>query len=78
MPVLITREKVTVNKDGVVEVQSSQLKRGMEVEVSVFLEEESTNRRLSDMIGSGKGCYSTPEEADEFISRERDQWELDQ
>jgi hypothetical protein len=28
--------------------------------------------RLADMIGRGRGCFVTPEEADQFLRRERD------
>lgn len=29
---------------------------------------------LVAMIGSGRGCYGSPEEADEFLRQEREQW----
>jgi hypothetical protein len=32
-------------------------------------------RRLVDFIGAGKGIYKTPEEADAFIRKLRDEWE---
>ncbi|NEQ36831.1 MAG: hypothetical protein F6K40_11300 [Okeania sp. SIO3I5] len=31
---------------------------------------------LKSIIGSGKGCFATPEEADNFINQERDKWEF--
>jgi hypothetical protein len=31
--------------------------------------------KLTAIIGSGKGCFSTPKEADKFISKERDKWD---
>jgi len=31
---------------------------------------------LKSIIGTGKGCFSTPEEADNFISQERDKWQF--
>ncbi|NEP85080.1 MAG: hypothetical protein F6K39_47490 [Okeania sp. SIO3B3] len=30
---------------------------------------------LKSIIGTGKGCFATPEAADNFISEERDQWQ---
>ena len=32
-------------------------------------------RRLVDIIGSAKGIYKTPEEADAFIRKLREEWE---
>ena len=31
---------------------------------------------LKSIIGTGKGCFATPEEADNFINQERDKWEF--
>ncbi|MGK7905423.1 MAG: hypothetical protein AB4352_29265 [Hormoscilla sp.] len=31
-------------------------------------------KSLKAMIGTGKGCFKTPQEADDFIRRERDKW----
>jgi hypothetical protein len=31
---------------------------------------------LKSIIGTGIGCFSTPEEADNFISQERDKWQF--
>ena len=31
---------------------------------------------LKSIIGTGKGCFSTPEEADKFICEERDRWQF--
>ena len=31
---------------------------------------------LKSIIGTGKGCFSTPEEADKFIREERDRWQF--
>ena len=30
---------------------------------------------LKSIIGTGKGCFLTPEAADNFISEERDRWQ---
>lgn len=32
-------------------------------------------RPLTSFIGTAKGCFATPEEADQFIRQERDAWE---
>ncbi len=38
---------------------------------------ESNNNTpsLKKIIGTGKGCFNTPEEADNFINNERNSWE---
>ncbi|MEB3341285.1 hypothetical protein [Okeania sp.] len=38
----------------------------------------SSNKKtsLKSIIGSGKGCFATPEEVDNFINKERDKWEF--
>ena len=33
-------------------------------------------KSLKAIIGTGKGCFATPQEADKFIRRERDKWSL--
>jgi len=33
-------------------------------------------KSLTAMIGTGKGCFKTPQEADDFIRSERDKWSL--
>lgn len=30
---------------------------------------------LKSIVGTGKGCFVTPEAADNFISEERDRWQ---
>lgn len=38
----------------------------------------SPNKKSSfkSIIGSGKGCFATPQEVDNFINQERDKWEF--
>lgn len=72
----VVREEVIVKPGGLVEVRSPDLPEGAKAEVLVFVEEpETSERTLSSFIGTGKGCYKTPEEAHEILSRERDRWE---
>ncbi|MEB3886276.1 hypothetical protein [Lyngbya sp. CCY1209] len=33
-------------------------------------------KSLKSMIGTGKGCFETPKEADRFIRKERDKWQF--
>jgi len=59
-----------------------ELRRGLEsgdlVRVTVESETESVTppyRSLSDFVGAGRGLYSTPEEATDFIRNLRDEWD---
>ena len=71
------RQRVTVQPGGVIEVRSPELTAGARAEVIILLEEpqETPRRSLRSIIGSGKGCFATPEEADAFLRQERDSWE---
>lgn len=70
------RQKAIVQPGGVIEIRSPELPAGAVVDVVVILEPEPrpSGRSLSSLIGSGKGSFATPEEAAEFIRRERDKW----
>ena len=71
------KQVVTVRSGGVVEVRSPELPEGVRAEVIVILEDgaEAPKRSLRSIIGTGKGCFATPEEADAFLRKERDAWE---
>lgn len=72
------RQEITVQKDHVIEVHSQVLKPGTRVEVIVLLKEEgpiSKKKGFLALLGTGKGSFPSPQEADKFIRRERDQWE---
>ena len=72
------RQKTVVQPDGVVTIQSSELPSGATVEVIVLVEpqpSELPELSLTSLIGTAKGTFATPEEADRFIRQERDSWE---
>lgn len=74
------RQEMTVQKDHVIEIHSQALKPGAHVEVIVLLKDEGPSPvakkdRLLSLLGAGKGSFSSPQEVDAFIRRERDQWE---
>jgi len=71
------RQEVTVQKDNVIEIHSPALKSGAHIEVILLLQEGETvpTHSLCSLIGTGKGSFSSVEEADEFIRKERDRWE---
>jgi len=69
------RQRVRVKTGGVVEVRSPELQVGAEAEVIVVVENGSlTRRKWKELIGKGKGAFSTAKEADEFLRRERESW----
>jgi hypothetical protein len=69
------RQKAVVQPGGIIEIHSPELPPGATVDVIVILETLPKKRQsLRSLIGTGKGCFATPQEADDFISRERDAW----
>ncbi|MDJ0621032.1 MAG: hypothetical protein QNJ63_30555 [Calothrix sp. MO_192.B10] len=71
------RKRTVVKPGGVINIQSLELPVGTEVDVIVIVETAAKKKQpLRSIIGSGKGCFATPQEADDFISRERDTWSL--
>lgn len=71
------KQEITVESPGVLEVHSPELYKGARAEVIIiFLEENSSKPfNLTKIIGKGKGCYASSEEADIFLRNERDKWE---
>ena len=74
------RTRQIVKPGGVLEIRSPQLPPpGTETEVLVLYESPSKpsipTRPLTSLQGAAKGLFATPEEADQFISKERDAWE---
>jgi hypothetical protein len=71
------RQEITVQRDNVIEIHSLALKSGAHVEVILLLQDEQPplKKHLLSLLGKGKGSFSSPEEADSFIRRERNKWE---
>jgi hypothetical protein len=69
------KETVRVQPGGRVELVSSALPEGAEAEVTVVVRQAAPKRSLQSFIGSAKGVYASPAEADEFIRKLRDEWE---
>ena len=70
------RQTVVVQRGGHVEVNSPELPEGASAEVIVMLEGPmSSPYSMVSMIGAGKGRFSSVEEIDAFIRKERDSWE---
>lgn len=71
------RQKAVVEPGGIINIQSSELPVGTEVDVIVIVEIAGKKKQsLRSIIGTGKGCFATPQQADDFISMERDAWSL--
>lgn len=74
------RQHAIVQPDGRIVIHVPQLKPGTHAEVTVVENTEPENEAqetvaLADLIGSCRGMFATPEEADEFIAREREAWD---
>ena len=70
------RQKVVVQPGGRIEIHVPEFSPGTRAEV-IILEDgpPARTQKLRSVIGSGKGSFSTPEEADTFLRQERDSWE---
>ncbi len=69
------KQIVTVQPDRRVEVTADELVPGERVEVIVLQTHEPRKISYAALLGSGRGAYATPEEADRFIRELRDEWE---
>lgn len=70
------RQDVIVQKDHKIEIYSPKLKPGDHVEVILLLDQDKHKKsNLRNLLGAGKGSFSSPEEVDAFIRRERNTWE---
>ena len=72
----VLRQQTIIRPGGWIEIQSSELPEGVIAEVIVLWEPRKPQAvPLRHLIGTAKGCYATPDEADAFIRRERDAWD---
>lgn len=72
------RKSVVVGKGGLIEITAPELEAGSSAEVIVLAGESAPSKKrrgLRRIIGSGKGAFASPEEADAFINGARDSWE---
>jgi hypothetical protein len=75
------RQQVVVGAGGEIIIHVPQLKAGTRAEVIVLEQPNSATTGevfqipLSSLIGSCRGMFSTPDEADDFLRRERDAWD---
>jgi|CXWL01.1.fsa_nt_gi hypothetical protein len=68
------KQTVTIQPGGRIEVLSSEFPVGAQVEVIVLVDRDMPLKRYSDLIGSGRGTFATPSDADAFLGQERDAW----
>ena len=75
------KQHAVVQPDGQIVIYVPQLKPGTHAEVTVVedtgsgMDGPGGTTRLSSLVGSCRGMFATPEEADEFLARERDAWD---
>ena len=69
------RQRVTIQPGGRVGTIAPELTAGNEAEAVILEELSPSSRCLADLVGCGRGAFSSPEEADHFIRRERDAWD---
>jgi hypothetical protein len=75
------KQHAVVQPYGQIVIYVPQLKPGTHAEVTVVQQAESgkggpgEDVRFSSLVGSCRGMFATPEEADEFLTRERNAWD---
>ncbi len=74
------KQNVVVDPDGRIVIHVPQMKPGTRADVIVVERVESEegdpsgDTSLSSLIGSCRGMFPTPEEADKFLTLEREAW----
>lgn len=74
------KQQTIVKPGGIIELTLPELPEGAIVEVIVLFQDsgelgKERVRSLTSLIGSAPGSFATPEEADQFIRQERDEWD---
>lgn len=71
------KKHVTVQADGSINIYVPELKAGTIAEVIILESSEHGEKRsLVNMIGKGRGCFTSSEDVDSSILDERHSWEL--
>ncbi|HEX4959210.1 MAG TPA: hypothetical protein VF173_00125 [Thermoanaerobaculia bacterium] len=72
----VIRERVIVEREGVIEVRHPELATGTQAEIIVLIEQPAAEMPpLASFVGKGKGCFANAAEVDAFLRGERDDWE---
>lgn len=73
------RRQAIVKPGGVIELTLPELPEGTPVEVIVLIKNSDqlaqASPSLTNLIGSAPGSFATPEEVDQFIREQRDEWD---
>ena len=70
------RKRVIVQAGGLIEIHAPEMQPGTEAAVIILEDSRATGRSaLRNILGSGQGAFSTPEQADAFLRGERESWE---
>jgi hypothetical protein len=68
------RKRVIIGEHGQVDLADLGLPEGTIAELTIRIENVSENgSTMSDMIGCGRGCYASPEEAVGYIRQLRNE-----
>lgn len=70
------KRQVIVQSGGRIELTVAELQAGTAAEVLIIAPAARTQpRRLTSFLGTGRGAFATPAEADAFLRAERARWE---
>ena len=73
---IVSVENVIKQIDGMNLDQQLELIAYIANKIQKYKSSPNKKTSLKSIIGSGKGCFTTPEEVDNFINQERDKWEF--
>ncbi|NEP89675.1 MAG: hypothetical protein F6K18_24165 [Okeania sp. SIO2C2] len=73
---IVSVENVIKQIDGMNLEQQLELIAYIANKIQKYKSSPNKKNSLKSIIGSGKGCFATPEEVDNFINQERDKWEF--
>ena len=72
----LLKERTTAKPGGVIELHSPRIPAGATVLVSAIIEfQPAPPPPLATMVGKVKGLYKSPEQADEDLRAQREEWE---
>ena len=69
------RQRLIVDRDGVLEIRSPEFRSGALADVIVILDDpRGSVRALAGFVGAAKGLFTSPSEVDAFLHEERQKW----
>ena len=69
------RQRLIVDRDGVLEIRSPEFRSGALADVIVILDDpRGSVPALAGLVGAAKGLFASPADVDSFLHDERQSW----